>query len=531
MKPVSRNTDGRLRQYLGRYGNPPEAQVDAQLELAWEQVQAKGRASQKMRTAASTNARPRTGWHIPRLALAAGAVLLALGAGAILRWPPLSPETKPAAESVDGKLYRAAAENPSAIRKGERIGLGERVRSGADNTTVLLEDGSRIEMRANSELVLEQAADGMRIRLHDGSVIITAAKQGPGHLYVQTRDVTVSVVGTVFLVNAAAAGSRVAVIEGEVHVRQGETLKKLLPGEQVATDPGMKAVAVSEEIAWSRESSLLRTLLRQSLTPSAAEAAVKFASVSMEPFDAPGSALGLACRGSDGLWNAPWGTYPIGFSGDTADGYPVDAPQGQCAGNGTLAQFIGFAYGVWMQDVLGGPDWAHARPAYGTTGSADSYAIAGAAPDPAAATTAQLRQMMQAMLADRFKLRLRLETQEQDGFALVVADGGPRLKEGSADHLRSPWFIDGGGFRGTSTLSDFALMLRRRLGPASAGSGLPPVADRTGLKGVYDYELGLSSLRLPDVLRAVEDQLGLRLQPEKVRFQTVIVDHAERPPL
>ncbi|MBI4471869.1 MAG: FecR domain-containing protein [Acidobacteria bacterium] len=54
-------------------------------------------------------------------------------------------------------------------------------------------------------------------------MIVDAAQQLAGFLYVQTKDVTVSVIGTVFLVNADEAGSRVAVIEGEVHVRQGET--------------------------------------------------------------------------------------------------------------------------------------------------------------------------------------------------------------------------------------------------------------------------------------------------------------------
>src|SRR5204862_5316461 len=125
-----------------------------------------------------------------------------------------------------------------------------------------LADGSLIEMRANSEMAIEAADDGVRIRLDAGSVIVTAAKQQKGHLYVQTKDVIVSVVGTVFLVNAEEAGSRVAVIQGEVHVQQGETLKKLLPGEQVATVPTMEAIAVSEEISWSRESSALQALLQ-----------------------------------------------------------------------------------------------------------------------------------------------------------------------------------------------------------------------------------------------------------------------------
>src|SRR5947207_7856392 len=64
---------------------------------------------------------------------------------------------------------------------------------------------------------------------------------------------TVSVVGTIFLVNAEADGSRVAVIEGEVRVHEGTTDTKLRPGEQVSTSRTLAARPVKEEIAWSRQ--------------------------------------------------------------------------------------------------------------------------------------------------------------------------------------------------------------------------------------------------------------------------------------
>ena len=102
-------------------------------------------------------------------------------------------------ETADGKLWLA---------------FGDIVRaSGGAGEVLALADGSRVEMRSQSELSIERANDGVRIRLNKGSVIVSAAKQGAGHLYVQTKDVTVSVVGTVFLVNSEEAGSRVAVIQ------------------------------------------------------------------------------------------------------------------------------------------------------------------------------------------------------------------------------------------------------------------------------------------------------------------------------
>ena len=65
------------------------------------------------------------------------------------------------------------------------------------------------------------------IRLRTSSIIVTAAKQPSGHLYVQTKDMTVSIIGTVFLVNAETNGSRVAVIEGEARVREIPATKVL----------------------------------------------------------------------------------------------------------------------------------------------------------------------------------------------------------------------------------------------------------------------------------------------------------------
>jgi ferric-dicitrate binding protein FerR (iron transport regulator) len=93
-------------------------------------------------------------------------------------------------------------------------------RSGPQSREATLADGSRIETRPESEFSVEQADDGIAINLRSGSIIVNAAKQHGGHLYVRTEDMTVSVVGTVFVVNATKDGSRVGVIEGEVRVRE-----------------------------------------------------------------------------------------------------------------------------------------------------------------------------------------------------------------------------------------------------------------------------------------------------------------------
>jgi hypothetical protein len=156
------------------------------------------------------------------------------------------------------------AGSPSLYRVGEMIEAGNAIRSNsAVGLLLALEDDSRIEMRSQSELKLESADDGIRVRLNSGSIRVTAVKQGAGHLYVQTRDALVSVVGTVFFVNAEQSGTTVSVVEGEVHVQQGAELKKLLPGDQVATDSARAMKPISEEIAWSRSAATYVAMLQQ----------------------------------------------------------------------------------------------------------------------------------------------------------------------------------------------------------------------------------------------------------------------------
>jgi len=140
------------------------------------------------------------------------------------------------------------------MREGAPIQRGIILRaSNTSNGIVTLTDGSRIEMRANTELSVDRASDGVSIRLEKGDVIVNAAKQRQGQLHVQTQDVTVSVAGTVFFVKAEEKGSQVAVIEGEVHVQQGATGKRLVRGEQVSSTPELEPLPVKDEIAWSQD--------------------------------------------------------------------------------------------------------------------------------------------------------------------------------------------------------------------------------------------------------------------------------------
>jgi len=167
---------------------------------------------------------------------------------------------------------------------------GERILARSDAMNLLLEDGSRIEMSAHAGLSIDRTADGMRIVLSEGHLIVTAAKQHGGHLYVETKDCEVSVVGTVFSVHAGPSGSRVSVVEGEVRVRQGEKVQTLLPGQQVSTDVVAAPVSVKADIAWSSQASELVALLQQS-TPGV---------LAVAPENQPGTVRGRVLREGTG---------------------------------------------------------------------------------------------------------------------------------------------------------------------------------------------------------------------------------------
>ena len=208
----------------------------------------------------------------PALASAVvAAVLVAVVAGAVVV-RDLAGRRSPGAvvEAGESSIYASSNGQTRSLQANERIAFGDIVRSnGGAGGMLRLADGSRVEVRSRSELSLEHAKDGVRIRLNHGGIIVNAAKQRDGHLYVQTKDFIVSVVGTVFLVNAEEAGSQVAVLEGEVRVQQGASDRKLQPGEQVMTSPLTTAPTLPEEIAWSRNASAHLALLQQSARASA----------------------------------------------------------------------------------------------------------------------------------------------------------------------------------------------------------------------------------------------------------------------
>ena len=149
----------------------------------------------------------------------------------------------------------------------------------------------------------------------------------------------------------------------------------------------------------------------------------------------------------------------------------------------------------------------------------------------------EFREMLQALLAERFKLRVHHEPQELPVYALVVGRNGPKFKASAPDasttaqvHVmgRNDQLVIPKG-----TMADLAAMIE------SSGFLERTVLDKTGLSGTYDIKLVFtpdtrSNRESPDpgdisILQAVEEQLGLRLESRKAMLDVLVVDHVEKP--
>jgi uncharacterized protein (TIGR03435 family) len=167
------------------------------------------------------------------------------------------------------------------------------------------------------------------------------------------------------------------------------------------------------------------------------------------------------------------------------------------------------------------------------------YDITAKAQGDGTPTRNQFRQMLQALLADRFKLKVHREPVEMPVYALIVGRGGPKFKPSSPDadptvrisctpNCSSNYVLT----MPKGTMEDLSHNL--------AGAGDRPVVDQTGLTGTFDIKLTYkpayikSSSPEPDlndisIFTAVQDQLGLKLEPRKAMIDTLVVDHVEKP--
>ena len=223
------------------------------------QAQRSGSAAKAAAALASSADRNRTGWwsNYHGLRWAAVAVfVVCVGLAGMFAYErlDLSGHTLAATlENADGLVYVVSNPGIRQLIVGEQLKKGERIRTAKDSNAVLkLADGSMVEMRERSEFSVSENMRGVTLQLDRGDVIVEAAKQHNGRLYVQTPDSLVSVKGTIFAVESGTKGSRVSVVEGEVKVDHAGKEETLLPGDQTTTSPSLDKTSVQQNVAWSR---------------------------------------------------------------------------------------------------------------------------------------------------------------------------------------------------------------------------------------------------------------------------------------
>lgn len=202
--------------------------------------------------ATSLLARPPARWAIAAsLILVFGLAIVPL----VSRLTPYGGNLDPVVQAVNGPVYVVDDARTQTIAAGQELKRGGRLRTAKEaGAVVRLPDGSSVEVRERSEFSVSENSQGTTIHLDRGSVIVQAAKQRRDrHLYVATGDCLVSVIGTVFSVNSGTKGSRVSVIEGEVHVDHSGAKDVLRPGDQVTTRESLNRIPITQEVAWSRD--------------------------------------------------------------------------------------------------------------------------------------------------------------------------------------------------------------------------------------------------------------------------------------
>jgi len=253
----------------------------------------------------------------------------------------------------------------------------------------------------------------------------------------------------------------------------------------------------------------------------------------------------------------------------TEDGLSVE--------NFPLMLLVQQAYGVNKDRISGAPDWLNSER-YDIEAKMDGAAAEEMKKLSADDMRNTRRRMLQALLADRFKLTLHKETKELPVYNLVIAKGGPKFQESKPDESagkgdksaegnaaakkagsapggplvlggrggpaggKSVAMPDGGGAsisfgaRGGNRNMSGRGVTMEDLTSTLAGITGRPVFDKTGLTGKYDYKLEYAPDNSadvdptgPSIFTAVQEQLGLKLESAKGPVEIFVIDHVERP--
>jgi uncharacterized protein (TIGR03435 family) len=183
----------------------------------------------------------------------------------------------------------------------------------------------------------------------------------------------------------------------------------------------------------------------------------------------------------------------------------------------TLTELLADAYDVRDFQIQGAPDWA--KPGTGS----EYYDLAAIAADTTTPTLPQVRLMLQALLADRFQLKLHHETKELAVYNLTIAKGGMKLIDASGSE---PPKLPANIPPGVTFMRSGLPMLMRLISTRVER----PVLDETGLSGTYVYAWSNpDSAGDPSIFTLLQDELGLKLEPARAQIDMLTIERVEKP--
>lgn len=201
----------------------------------------------------------------------------------------------------------------------------------------------------------------------------------------------------------------------------------------------------------------------------------------------------------------------------------------------TLADLMSFAFSVHSMQIVGGPAWIRS----------DRYDIVMQPDLPGRPSTAQMRVIMQQLLADRFQLQLHHASKELDVYSIVPSRRGAHLSPVTADEAAANTAAVGFGpgimTAKNASLSEFANLLNRYAQLEW------PVVDDTRIAGKFDFKItwtpdasqpgdtppaplnSNSSAAARDLFAAMDEQLGLELKAVKEPADVLVIDRVAKP--
>jgi uncharacterized protein (TIGR03435 family) len=202
--------------------------------------------------------------------------------------------------------------------------------------------------------------------------------------------------------------------------------------------------------------------------------------------------------------------------------------------NWPLAGLLREAFGVHMDNqIVGLPGWVNSDP-YDVEAKVDADTAEAWKKLTVKERWKQEGPMMQSLLIDRCQLKFHFEKRELPVYEMVVAKGGLKMKDAAADEDPSESISSGKLTAHAQSTDSIVTALSWDVGRL--------ILDKTGLEGKkFDFEMkwtpdndraaaaATDADGGPSIFRAFEEQLGLKLVPDKAPLDVLVIDHIERP--